>query len=211
MNKLWNVLLLLTLAALFASPASAARPAKSKASAPKVAMYKCKDVKGRVYYADKPSPECVQGNVHQLSRHGIRIEPKRSSASTPVAAAGGVPSAEQRRRDKALLATYSTESQIDEARQRNLALPLEALKQADGKRDRAHKELSALHSQADGYASQKKQIPGALIDDVRAKEALVAKLTADADKKRANVAQIEQRFDADKKRFRELTSQQASR
>jgi hypothetical protein len=175
-------------------------------------MLKCKDERGKVYYSDKPGPECAQGKVHELSRHGLVIEPRRGAgeaAGRPVAAERVSP--EQRRRDKALLATYSTEDQIEEAKQRNLALPLEALKQAEAKLGRARQELSALHGQADGYAGQKKQIPAALIEDVRSKEALVNRLTADTDRKRANAGQIEQRFDADKKRFRELTSQQATR
>jgi hypothetical protein len=214
MNMLWKLTLFLTFAALSAGPVTAAPKSKAKSTAPTVTMFKCKDDRGRVYYSDKLGPECAQGNVHQLSRHGMRVEPQNASPSQAGAASTGAGrslSAEQKRRDKALLATYSSEAQIEEAKQRNLALPTEALKQAEGKRDRAQKELSVLHGQADGYASHKKQIPTTLIEDVRGKEALVAKLTADAEKKRAHAAQIAERFDADKQRFRELTSQQAAR
>lgn len=212
MNKLWKLLLLMTIATFSSAGAAVAAP-KAKSAAPSVTMFKCKDDRGRVYYSDKLGPECAQGNVHQLSRHGVRVEPHRASAGQAGAAPGagrGV-SPEQKRRDKALLATYSTEAQIDEAKQRNLALPLEALKQTEVKRDRAQKELSVLHGRADSYASQKKQIPAALIEDVRSQEALVAKLTAEADTRRAHAAKIGERFDADRKRFRELTSQQALR
>jgi hypothetical protein len=212
MTKLEKLPVFVVIAALLAGPAVDAFGARPSNSAPKTTMFKCKDDRGRVYYSDKPGPECAQGKVHQLSRHGLTIEPQRGSEQ-----AGDKPpkgerlSPEQRRRDKALLATYSTEGQIEEAKQRNLALPLQALKQAETKLGRAQQELSTLHGQADGFASQKKQIPAVLIEDVRSREALVKKLSADVDRKRAHATQIEQRFEAEKKRFRELTSQQAAR
>jgi len=211
MSKLQKFEVLAVVAALLAGPAVEAFGAKPTKSAPKTTMFKCKDERGRVYYSDKPGPECAQGKVHQLSRHGLTVEPQRSSEPSSAKPVGERVGPEQRRRDKALLATYSTEGQIEEAKQRNLALPLQALKQAESRLGRAQQELSALHGQADGYASQKKQIPAVLIEDVRGKEALVGKLSAEVSRKRAHATQIEQRFEAEKKRFRELTSQQATR
>jgi len=213
MNKRQKFPVWLIIAVLIPAWSTAVYGAQPKRSAPKTAMFKCKDDRGRVYYSDKPSPECGQGEVQQLSRQGLTVETRRTSERSSAQTAAGERgvSPEQRRRDKALLATYSTEGQIEEAKQRNLALPLQALKQAESKLERGQKELGALHRQADSYASQKKQIPTSLIEDVRNKESSVGKLTADADRKRTNVAQIEQRFEADKKRFRELTSQQAAR
>lgn len=211
MTKLEKLPVLAVIAALLAGPAADAFGARPSKSAPKTTMFKCKDERGRVYYSDKPGPECAQGKVHQLSRHGLTIEPRRGTEQTNKPSGGERLSPEQRRRDKALLATYSTEGQIDEAKQRNLALPLQALKQAESKLGRAQQELSTLHGQADGFASQKKQIPAVLIEDVRNREAMVKKLSADVDRKRAHATQIEQRFEAEKKRFRELTSQQATR
>ncbi|MGH8630600.1 MAG: hypothetical protein ACREU7_07530 [Burkholderiales bacterium] len=212
MNKLQKLPVLGLIAALLWVPAVEAYGAKPTKSAPKTTMFKCKDERGRAYYSDKPGPECAQGKVHQLSRHGLTIEPRRGSDQAAGKPAGGERvSPEQRRRDKALLATYSTEGQIEEAKQRNLALPLQALKQTETKLGRAQQELSTLHGQADGYASQKKQIPAVLIEDVRGKEALVKKLSADVGRKRVHTTQIEERFEAERKRFRELTSQQAAR
>jgi hypothetical protein len=212
MNKLQKLPVLLIAAALLTTPAVSAFGAPPKKSnAAKITMFKCKDEKGRLYYSDKLGPECGQGNVQQLSRNGLTIQPQPAENEAIVKPGERVGTPEQRRRDKALLATYSTDGQIEEAKQRNLTLPSQMLKQAEAKLERGQKELSALHGQADGHATQKKQIPSHLIDDIRAKEALVAKLTADADRKRATVAQIEQRFESDKKRFRELTSQHAAR
>jgi hypothetical protein len=85
------------------------------------------------------------------------------------------------------------------------------VKQLESKLEKARKDLQALQIQADSYASQKKQIPAVLLDDVKAKHGQVAKLEEELTAKRANVAEISQRFDTDKQRFRELTGVQAAR
>lgn len=191
--------------------ATFAAHAQVKRSGPAAAMYKCKDAQGRTYYADKLGPECV-GGVQELSRQGLRVHrPAPAGASGAERTAAAPVSLDRERRDKALLATYSSEEQIEAAKQRNLALPLQAVKQAESKLERVQKELHGLQTQADGYASQKKQIPASLLEDVRAKEAQVARLTEELQKKREHAAGIEQRFEADKQRFRELSLKQAAR
>jgi len=203
---------MLIAAALLSATSLAATAAQPKNTAARTTMFKCKDAQGRVYYSDKPGPECGQGSVEQLTRQGTKVVPRQAAvnqAGAKPAGEKGSSNAEQRRRDKALLATYSTEGQIEEAKQRNLALPLEAVKQAEAKQQRAQKDLGALHGQAESYASQKKQIPASLIEDVRSKETQLAKLAADTERKRAHAAQVEARFEADKKRFLELNRQAA--
>jgi Domain of unknown function (DUF4124) len=207
MNDLLKLPFLLLVAGLCAAVADASAQNK-----PATTMYKCKDEKGRTYYSDKYGPECAQGEVQQLSRQGIKVSRANSSSHSAMKSAPSTPvNIEQKRRDKALLATYSSEAQIEDAKERNVALPLQAAKQAEAKLERVQKDLQGLHSQAEGYASQKKQIPAQLIEDVRDKQMQVAKLTVDAERKRSNVKQIEERFDADKKRYRELSLQQAAR
>lgn len=173
-------------------------------------LYKCKDLKGRTYYADKPGPECA-GSVQELTSQGLRVNrPAPGAPNTPSSQKSNA-DRESQRRDKALLATYSSEEQIEAAKQRNLELPQQAVKQLEAKLERTRKDLQTLQVQADGYASQKKQIPSVLLEDVRVKQGQTAKLENDLAKKRATAAEIAQRFDADKQRFRELTSSQASR
>jgi hypothetical protein len=179
---------------------------QGKKKTPAVSMYKCKDVKGRTYYADKPGPECA-GSVQELTRQGMRVNRQTPGAGTSTSPAV---SPDRQRRDKALLATYSTEEQVEAAKQRSLELPLQAIKQLEAKLERARGDLQALQLQAEGYASQKKQIPAALLDDVRSKQTLVAKLEQELAAKRAHATDIAQRFDADKQRFRELTGKQAA-
>lgn len=195
---------LLALGILIPGPALGAK--KPTKGAPATTMFKCKDAQGRTYYADKPGPECASG-VTELNKQGVRVNRPGSSQ----AQAGAPAKPERSRRDKALLATYSTEGQIESAKQRNLELPQQAVRQLESKLEKARKDLQSLQIQAESYASQKKQIPGAVLDDVKAKQAQVAKLEEELAKKRAHVSEIEQRFDSDKERFRELTGAQASR
>jgi Domain of unknown function (DUF4124) len=197
---------LLVLGILIPGPALAAqKQAKGNKTTP-TTMFKCKDAQGRTYYADKPGPECASG-VTELSKQGVRVNRPGSTQ----AQAGTQAKPERTRRDKALLSTYSTEEQIESAKQRNLELPQQAVKQMESKLDKVRKDLQGLQMQAESYASQKKQIPAAVLDDVKAKQGQVARLEEELATKRGNVAEISQRFDADKQRFRELTGVQASR
>jgi hypothetical protein len=206
MNNFAKVVFLLAPLSFCAGPVA---DALAQGKPPTMTTFKCKDPKGRTYYSDKYSSDCAQGEVQQLSRHGLKVTKPAARSATP-----GKPSKpvdlEQQRRDRALLATYGSEAQIDEARERNLALPAQAAKQADAKFERAQEELQVLHSRAEKHASLKQQLPHALIEEVREKEAQVTKLGVDAQRKRDNVKQIERRFDADKQRYRELSSQQAA-
>ena len=209
MKRLFVWMLVLSLIAPGAALPAQKKQVKKNTSS--TSLYKCKDVKGRTYYADKPGPECA-GSVQELTSQGVRVNrPTPDAPDTATTSKKSNADREGQRRDKALLATYSSEEQIEAAKQRNLELPQQAVKQLEAKLERTRKDLQTLQGQADGYASQKKQIPAVLLEDVRVKQGQTAKLENDLAKKRANAADIAQRFDADKQRFRELTSNQASR
>lgn len=177
-----------------------------------VRMFKCKDAHGRMYYSDKPGAECAQGGVLELNRQGVAVKrPAMDQGKTKTDSKTDKQRLLQERRDKALLATYSSEAQIDEAKQRSLQVPTQAAKTAEKRYNTAQKDLYALKQQAEKYAGQKKPIPPQLIEEVRAKEQETRKLESDVAARKAQIAEISQRFEADKQRFRELTARQAVR
>src|SRR3977135_4369910 len=91
-------------------------------------MYKCVDARGKVYYTQVPPPECLGRDTQELNKSGSLI--RRNPAVVPLTPAQEQAreaerkkkveeeekSKEERRKNLALLNTYSSERDIDDAR-----------------------------------------------------------------------------------------------
>jgi hypothetical protein len=184
--------------ALLAFPALA-----QKKSASSVRMYKCVDDAGKVYYSDSPRADCVKGS--EMNRQGVVVvKPGEKGAKTPLKPGKAPEVPPGQRRDRALLATYMAEEEIDAARDRSLQMPLQGIKAVEGKIDKVGTELFDLKKQADAIAAKQKPLPPDLLEDVQAKQKQQAVLEADLAKKKAEVDSITARYEADKIRYREL-------
>ena len=97
----------------------------------RAATYKWVDEKGVVHYTDKMPPEAVnKGNV-ELNKQGVPIKKTDPAPTRGAAPREGAEAERQkasakertnsRRRDRALLSTYTSESEIDLARNRALS------------------------------------------------------------------------------------------
>ena len=181
-----------------------ALPAQAQQAAPR--MYKCVDANGKVYYSDKLNPDCAQGS--ELNRQGV-VMPKKKVANPAQRSKDDVGvdsknSQHQERRDRALMATYTTEEEIDAARDRSLAIPAQATKSVESKLDKINGQLTELKNQADALAAQKKPLPSRLLEDVNARHKELARLEADLAQRKVQADSIRAKFEADKLRFREL-------
>lgn len=169
-------------------------------------MYKCVDSTGKVYYSDKLNPDCAQGS--ELNRHGV-VMPKKKVAnpaqrSKADAGVDSKDSQQQDRQDRALMATYTTEEEIDAARDRSLAVPAQGTKTVESKLDKINGQLTELKKQADALAAQKTPLPPRLLEDVNASQKELARLETDLAQRKAQSDSIRAKFEADKLRFREL-------
>jgi hypothetical protein len=178
-------------------------------AAEKLRMYKCVDPAGKVYYSDKLNPDCGQGT--ELNRQGVvmkKKEPPKPGAGKPGTAEERAPTdkiaREQERRDRALLATYTTEEEIDAARDRSLAVPAQGTKLSEVKLEKVNAQLTELKKQADALAAQQKPLPAHLLEDVAASQKDIATLEADLAQRKAQSDAIRAKFEVDKSRFREL-------
>ena len=167
-------------------------------------MYKCVDAKGKAYYSDKLNPDCAQGT--ELNRQGVVMQkPETAKPLKPVGVQSPPRSSRDlARRDRALMATYTTEAEIDAARDRSLAIPLQGEKTIESKLDKASRQLTELKTQADTLATQKKTLPANLLEDINGHQKKIAALEADLAQRKVQSGAIRLRFEADKQRFREL-------
>ena len=170
-------------------------------------MYKCIDTGGKVYYSDRMNPDC--GQISELNPQGVVMKkrevakPGQPSKADP-AAATPKNSKEQERRDRALMATYTTEEEIDAARDRSLAIPAQGVKSIESKLDKFNQQLTELKKQADTLATQKKPLPAHLLEEVNVSQKVVSGLEADLVQRKAQSDSIRAKYEADKQRFREL-------
>ncbi len=171
----------------------------------KARMYKCVDKAGKVYYSDKANPDCNKGT--ELNRQGVVVTPKKTekpaSATNSETAKPGI-SKEQQRTDRALMATYTSETEIDTARDRSLEPLFSGNKAMEAKLNKVNEKLAGLRSRAEALATQKKPIPAALLEDVKDTEKEVAVLNTDLALRNTQIDALRARYEAQKQRFQQL-------
>ncbi len=207
--KMFRTLASLAIAAALAVPAIAQQKPKPGASGP--VMYKCVDSRGKIYYADRVTPEC--GQTEELNRQGRVVKKHEAGKPAPVSKKSAADeagktedSAEMRRRDHALTATYTSEDEIDMARDRSLAIPLQEVKTVENRLAKTNMQLFDLKTQADRLAGQQKAIPPLLLEEIDVKLKAVSALEVQLQKKMKYAESVRARYEADKLRYRELTT-----
>ncbi|HSD61662.1 MAG TPA: hypothetical protein VLC55_12490 [Burkholderiales bacterium] len=199
-------------AALAAQPVLAQQKPQSK---PTAVLRKCVDEQGVTQYYDKnPPPGCQDKEITEMSTKGV---PKKTISAPPTEeekkakaddAARKVEEdklrKEQDRKDKALLDTYTTEKEIDLARERNLQATEATLKNTELRLKSAQGRLDQYSKQADNLTKQGKAVPDHLQEDLNGSKKEVAKLQDELVQKQKEREAIKARFEADKLRFREL-------
>ena len=177
-------------------------------------VYKCIDPTGKVYYSDKMNPDC--GQASELNSQGVVMPKKKEVAKAgqpskaDPAQATAKESKEQERRERALMATYTTEEEIDAARDRSLAIPEQGIKTIESKLGKANQQLTELKKQADALAAKKKTLPAQLLEDVNVIQKKISEFEADLMQRKAQSDSIRVKFESDKKRFRELNGASAA-
>jgi TfoX/Sxy family transcriptional regulator of competence genes len=177
-------------------------------------VFKCKDGKGKTYYTQTPPAECLGKEMEELSRQGTRVK-KRDAAPTPEQVATRetdekrkkeeeAQAKEEKRKNQALLNTYSNEKDIDDSRERALKQAEQAAKEIDKRIADAQKRAKDLAAEKEFYAT--KPIPKKLQDDIKNNEVdIKGQQDAQAAKKK-ELGEINAKYDAVKRRYLELTT-----
>ena len=191
------------LAAALALPSGTAR----------AATYKWVDEKGVVHYTDKMPPEEVNKGTTELNKQGVPIK-KTDPAPTPEQRRAmaleeqrqrdlAKQQDDQARRDRALLSSFTSESEIDLARNRALRT-IESVVQSST----AYTEQLARR-RADIEAKKKtdyanKPMPAPMERELESINTEIARQDELLTQKQKEVVAVNARYDADKKRWREL-------
>jgi hypothetical protein len=163
-------------------------------------MYRCKDENGRTYYTDRPGVTCEGRKTDEMTKQGIVLDRPDLNESGEERRKRMA----QERQDRALLQTYSSEEQIEAAKQRNLQTPLLGVKYAKKKLAIYNERLNELRERESALMERGENASLELIEDIDATLSDIARLEYDLETKQRLVDRIVDRFEADKERYREL-------
>jgi hypothetical protein len=109
---------------------------------------------------------------------------------------------EVKRKNTALLNTYSSEQDISDARARAIAGNAEAIQDAERKVAEAQRRQQQLAGEAEFY--KKKPMPVLLKQEIQVNESAIASHAELLDKKKRETAAIGAKYDEDLRRYREV-------
>jgi hypothetical protein len=198
--------LFLVMAALWASAAGAA--------------YKCVDEKGVTHFGDTPPAGCASVVMYEIGKSGNvlrKIDPTPTPEQVKVqqeeyerVKASLKSESEQKRKDMALLSTFSSEREFDMARDRNIE-PLNA--RIASARDRlaaVDKRVAEIEEEMEFYkagkskAGKTREAPAGLTADLhRARQEKTVLVASIANYER-DIEQTRAKFDVDKKRWLDI-------
>jgi len=202
-------------AALIASLVTLIAAAMLSVAGPaRAAMYKWVDDKGVVHYTDTLPPEAVDKASVELNKQGVTVK-KTDKALTPEQRRAIEQDAQRQRqlarqheeverRDRALLSSYTTEAEIDLARNRSLQTINNVVQSTLAYSD----QLSKRKVEVEAKKEELKDKPAVAVLD-RELESIEAELARQSDliaQKKRETDLVIAKYDADKQRWRELVA-----
>lgn len=178
-------------------------------------LYKWVDEKGVTHFGDSIPPQYADqarseiGKDGKVTRHiSGPLTPEQLKAREEEQAKqkqAQQEAAEQKRRDTALINTYTKPEEIDLARDRNLQQADLAINSIQMRMKSVQTRLDSYQKQAGKYTQSKRPVPADLQSDLTATSQEKQKLQEMLKQKEQEKLTVRNRFDTDKKRFMELT------
>ena len=183
------------------------------------AAYKCVDEKGVTRVGDTPPPECANVVMYETSRTGTvikKIDPTPTAEQIKARAeeaerrkVADKAAAEQKRKDMALLNTFSGEKEFDVVRDRQIEPIQGRMRQARERIAAIDKRQQAIDEEMEFYKAGKRKTSNAkpvepphnLVsenDRLNAEKKTLERSLANGEKE---IEQLKVRFDVDKKRW----------
>ena len=175
-------------------------------------MYKCVDSKGKTYYTQIPPPECLGRDTQEINKAGMLKKTERPIPPAELQAREaerkkkleeGDKDKEERRKSAALLATYPSEKDIEDARARALKEAQAAIADTEKRVANAHKRSKDLEMEKEFFV--KKPLPAKLKQEITNNEIDIKNQTQLLEAKKKEISTINAKYDDDKRRYIELT------
>ncbi|MEI7842339.1 MAG: DUF4124 domain-containing protein [Gallionellaceae bacterium] len=182
-------------------------------------LYKWVDDNGTTHYGETIPPEYANKDATHFNDKG-RID-KRIDKLTPEEQrakkvadekknADDKAAIESKRKDTALLSTFSNEKEIDLSRDRSLQQVEARISSINTMLKSARDSRATNVKEQTDPAKQGKGVQKVLLEDIAQDDARIAKLEKELAQNEQELATVKARFEADKLRFRELKGASAS-
>jgi len=184
-------------------------------------LYKWVDGNGNVRYSDRLPPDQNKNKHQQLSSQGTVLS-TRDAAKSPEENAIEAESkrkleeqqreeariiAERQKQDRVLLLTFSSEEEIENARDNRLQVMDSVIRLIESSIESTQGKLDKLTGRAqDAYISKGKEIPGGLAQKIEHFERKIESRDAQLQLKQADKEKVRQKYEGDLERFRLLRS-----
>lgn len=177
-------------------------------------LYKWVDDKGVTHYGEVIPAEYANKNRSQLSAEGRVVSteevltPEQARAKQEQLKRKQLEEeaqGEQKRRDSALLGTFSNVAEIDAAKARSIQQIDSTISSILVQIKINQNKLDALLSEERSFKLNHAAVPGSLSEDLKDTQSRLNKRRAELDKFKQERASVEARFEADKARYRLLT------
>lgn len=176
-------------------------------------LYKWVDDSGTTHYGEVIPPEYANKERDTLKKSGLlekrpeKVDPNAAKAKEEDEQKKQVENQaamEQKRRDSALLNTYSNEKEIDQARDRSLVLINARIESNKMLLKSSQSSLDEHKAEFDSRTKTGKKIPASLTSDIAQSEARVAKFQTELSKSEEELASVKARFEAEKELYRKI-------
>jgi hypothetical protein len=179
--------------------------------------YRCTGMDGKKYYGSTIPMQCMGHPVEQLNAQGMvvrRIDPEGEQKEREAKAAAAAKlqeeenaNREESRRNRALLATYTSERDIEDARTRALEDNRNAIQQVETRIDALKKRRAGYDKELEFYQDKKGNTkpPAKLLEDIDSVDGDLKVQQGLLSAKKKEVDAINAKYDQDKQRFIQLT------
>lgn len=183
---------------------------------PAAARITCCEVDGKRTCGDPAPPQCVTRAKTVFSKGGVAKEVEAPLTADQVAARDAEvarkkeeekKAAEQTRKDRALLDSYTNEKEIDAARDRAIADIDKNAEQAKNRLETAQAKQKKLEQEKEFY--QKRPMPAQLKRQIEDNEAEIVAQQKALTQKDADIAATRERYALDKQRYLQLSGRGA--
>lgn len=193
--------LLPLLLALYAVPATAA-------------IYKWVDENGKTQYSDKPPPsQKAREGVTPLNGQGMHLKQSQDMMSPEQRAAYEAEQSKDkalkaqqddiRRKDRALLDSFSNTAEIDRIRDQSLEQLNASIQSEQLRRDGLQRRVDEYQKQADKFIRNKHPVPE-MLSDIADRKAEITKIDAEIQQRKQEVQDVKAKAEVDKKRLVQL-------
>ncbi|MPZ46595.1 MAG: DUF4124 domain-containing protein [Betaproteobacteria bacterium] len=183
------------------------------------ALYKWVDDKGRVQYSDKPPSDRDKSAVQMTNRGVIikKIEPGMSAEQKKAQEEESarkkqedLKAVEQRRKDNALLLSFTSVQEIDMKRDREVQALDAIIANLRGQERSMSERIAEDRRRLDLYAKRKKPPPESVQEDTQRNQAQMKVLRDEIERHHQETLATRAKYEVLKKRYQELREEQAA-